>query len=324
MTSLDTTGAEQPWLSVIVPSHNGERWLPAALQSVADQNDRGIEVVVIDSSDGEGSFDILRRYGDRLPIRACRRLDLLPWTRKTNVAARIARADWICMLHQDDLWLEGRAAAVRQWLEAAPAAVMHLHPAYIVDSAGRRRGVWRCPLADDDAGVPARELLERLLVQNSIAMPAPTIRRAAYLAVGGLDEGLWYTADWDLYLKLARAGPVHYHDRPLAAYRIHGSSLTSSGSRDLDDFRAQMQTVLDRHIGRLGNEERGDVRRVAMASIEVNVALAAASAGKYAALATAMMRLLGLGPRRLRCYLRDSRIIERLRPRMRARLAGAL
>jgi glycosyltransferase involved in cell wall biosynthesis len=320
---LDTTGAEQPWLSVIVPSHNGERWLGAALQSVVNQNDGGIEAVIIDSSDDEGSFDILRRYGDRLPIRAWRRLDLLPWTQKTNVAAGLARADWISMLHQDDLWVAGRAAAVRRWLGAAPAAIMHLHSAYIIDNDGRRRGVWRCPLGDGDHAVPARLLLERLLVQNFIAMPAPTIRRDAYLTVGGLDGALWYTADWDLYLKLATTGPVHYHDQPLASYRIHGNSLTSSGSRDLDGFRAQMQTVLERHIGRLGSEDR-DLRRVAMASIDVNVALAAASAGKYAGLPAAMMRLLALGPRRLRRYLRDSCILERLYPRVRARLAGAL
>ena len=36
-----------PWLSVIVPSYNGERWLAAALQSVADQRDTGIEVILI-------------------------------------------------------------------------------------------------------------------------------------------------------------------------------------------------------------------------------------------------------------------------------------
>jgi hypothetical protein len=213
---------------------------------------------------------------------------------------------------------------VRQWLDAAPAAVMHLHSATIIDNAGRRRGVWHCPLGDSDEAVPARLFLERLLVQNFIAIPTPTIRRDAYLAVGGLDGALWYTADWDLYLKLAAEGAVHYHDRPLASYRIHGGSLTSSGSRDLADFRAQMQTVLDRHIGRLGSEAEGDLRRVAMASIDVNVALASASAGNYAQLATAMMRLLALGPRRLRCYLRCSRIAERLYPRLRARLAGAL
>jgi hypothetical protein len=320
---LPNDHGDRPWLSAIVPSHNGDRWLAETLQSVVDQHDDGIEVVVVDSSDVGNSLEIVARFADRLAVRAYRRTDLLPWPEKTNFAVAVSRADWICMLHQDDLWLPGRCAAVRRWLAAAPGGVMHLHPSYIIDTAGRRRGTWRCPLPADGTAAPPQLLLERLLVQNFVAIPAPTIRRETYLAVGGLDERLWYTADWDLYLKLATAGEVHYHDQPLASYRIHGTSLTSSGSRDLDDFRAQMQTVVERHIDRLGAAGR-HIRPTAMASIDVNVALAAASQGKFAALPAAIARLLTLGPGGLRSYLHASRIVERLYPRLRARLAGAL
>ena len=59
-------------------------------------------------------------------------------------------------------------------------------------------------------------LIERLVVQNFIGIPAPTIRRDAYLSIGGLDDALWHTADWDQYLKLAAIGSVYYHSRPLA------------------------------------------------------------------------------------------------------------
>jgi glycosyltransferase involved in cell wall biosynthesis len=34
---------EEVWLSVIVPSRNGQRWLFTALQSIADQKERGFE-----------------------------------------------------------------------------------------------------------------------------------------------------------------------------------------------------------------------------------------------------------------------------------------
>ena len=48
---------EEVWLSVIVPSHNGERWLSTALQSIADQKERGIEVIVINSSTEHTSLE---------------------------------------------------------------------------------------------------------------------------------------------------------------------------------------------------------------------------------------------------------------------------
>ena len=77
---------DQPWLSVIVPSHNGERWLAAALHSVLEQNEPGIEVILIDSSDAGTSLAIAEDFSGKLEIRIQRRPDLLPWTAKTNVA----------------------------------------------------------------------------------------------------------------------------------------------------------------------------------------------------------------------------------------------
>ena len=80
------------------------------------------------------------------------------------------------------------------------------------------------------AGAICEALLRQaLLVQNSIAMPAPIFDRQTYRNVGGLDESLWYTPDWDLWLKLAAAGPARYDPYPRTAFRIHGHSLTMTG-----------------------------------------------------------------------------------------------
>jgi hypothetical protein len=138
-----------------------------------------------------------------------------------------------------------------------------------------------------------------------------------------MDETLWYTADWDIWLKLACAGPVVYHNDFTTAFRIHGSSLTMTGSRDARDFRSQMETVLDRYLGELPVSRRRAVERVARASIDVNVLLAAASGGNVRALASATGNVLSLGPAGMSRYLRDSRLHERTVSRLRARLAGA-
>ncbi len=175
------------------------------------------------------------------------------------------------MLHQDDLWLPDRCSEVGNWLAARPDSVLHLHSANIIDGMGKRLGTWRCPLPGGAVPVPTQLLLERLLVQNFIAIPTPTIRRSAYLKVGGLDEQLWYTADWDLYLKLLLEGDVYYHPNVLSCFRIHGNSLTMSGSRSLGEFRSQMDIVVNRHIGQVVARQKATFR-MAMTSIDVNVA----------------------------------------------------
>jgi glycosyltransferase involved in cell wall biosynthesis len=313
---------EKPWLSVIVPCYNGERWLAAALQSVVDQKDCGIEVIVIDGSVTDASLKIVDSFADKLLIRAEHRPDLLSWTAKTNFGVEQARGDRICMLHVDDLWLPVRCAEIRKWLSTQSDGVMHLHPSYIIDESARRLGLWRCPLPAGGSPIPAHMLIERLVVQNFIGIPAPTIRRDAYLSIGGLDNALWYTADWDLYLKLAAIGSVYYHSTPLACFRVHKNSLTVSGSRNNADFRNQHQVIVDRHADKLSPKARAEILPVAAASFDLNTALAAAMAGQFAPLIKALASILTLGPRGIRRYFYYSRVVDRVFPRLRALVAG--
>jgi glycosyltransferase involved in cell wall biosynthesis len=307
-----------------MPVHDGERWLGEALSSVAIQDDAGgIECLVIDSSQGEGTSSLALAYQHRVRLRLIRRPDLKPWQSKTNFGFEQATAAHVSMLHQDDFWQPGRAASVQGWIEAEPDAVMHLHASQIVNEAGWPLGRWTCPLPSGSR-IDRELLLDRLLVQNFISIPSPVIRRDAFCAVGGIDEALWYTGDWDLYLKLARTGPVLYHDEVLSAFRIHGGSMTMSGSRNVDDFREQMMRVVDAHIEVVPQSRRKTIARFARASIDVNVGLAAANSGQGGGLLTAASAMLSLGPAALRPFLRDTRLLERVRPRLLARLARSL
>jgi hypothetical protein len=302
-----------------MPAYRGERWIDAALRSIATEAAAGIEIIVIDSSPTSATRDIVMGFSDRLDLRVFDRTDFKMWHDKTNFGVGIARADHVCWLHVDDLWLPGRAAAVRGWIEAAPEAVLHLAPSSIVDRDGRALGVWRCPLPANRA-IGSEILMERLLVQNFISAPAPVFRKDAWLTSGGLDETLWYTADWDLWLKLVACGPVYYHDEVTTGFRIHPSSLTATGSRDATAFADQMLIVLDRHLSKLCDRR---IEAVARASISMNSALAAAAAGDFGDLWKALLDIVRLGPTGMHRYLRDSRIVERLAPRMRAKLKGA-
>jgi glycosyltransferase involved in cell wall biosynthesis len=304
-----------------MPVHNGAEWIGASLESIAQQADDGIEVLVIDSSPDDAATQIARGFADRLRLRIFSDSPLIAWQAKTNEAVLLAGAGHVCWLHQDDLWLPDRAAEMRRWIAEDPDAALHVAASLIVDRAARKLGVWRCPFRGEGP-VPTQLFLERLLVQNFISAPAPLFRKDAWLASGGMDEELWYTGDWDVWLKLAKQGRVRHHQTPTTAFRVHGSSLTVTGSRDTEDFERQMIIVLERHLPLLA-KHRKSVRRASLASIRVNCALAAASGGKWVGLLGAGARVLALGPSGIRRYMRDSRIVDRLMPRLRAKLTGS-
>jgi glycosyltransferase involved in cell wall biosynthesis len=309
-----------PWLSVLMPVYNGGRYLRAALDSLVAQQAPGFEVIAVDDGSLDNSLAILQSYAHRLPLRVLEQPPSGNWVRATNAALAEARGEFVSMLHQDDFWLPGRYAKLRALTATHPTVDFLLHAAQFVDVNGRTVGRWRAPLA---CGLNAADEVHcRLLVQNFIAIPSPTVRRSHIDEVGGLDERLWYTADWDFWLKLTRSTPVAYADVPLTAFRIHGDSQTMRRSTDGDAFRRQLLDAYEPHAVRwlAVHPEDTIVDRVARFSIDVNTALAKLSHGRRAGLLWLGGRFLALGPRGWHRYFRDSQIVERVAARLRLKM----
>src|SRR5262245_47899648 len=182
-----------PWLSVIMPTYNGAAYVGAALESIRRQRAEGVEVIAVDDGSTDDTLGILTSYTSVLPLRIIERRRTGNWVTSSNVGLRAAAGHHACFLHQDDVWLAGRLAVVRPPVEREPAPALVLHPALFVGPGDEPLGTWRCPLPPVAGPVPAAVLLERLLVQNFIAMPSPTFARRAALESGAMDEALWYT-----------------------------------------------------------------------------------------------------------------------------------
>lgn len=306
-----------PFLSVVMPTYNGERFIAAALESVRGQHE-GIELVIVDDGSSDRTLDIVRDFAKVLPIRLLTPGRIGNWVAISNIGLREATGDWACFLHQDDLWLPGRIARLRGEMENTDGALV-LHNAMFVGPDGQKLGPWTCPFPEGD--VPPDRFIERLLVQNFIAIPSPVFRRSAAIrsgGLGGLDEALWFSADWDLWLRLGALGPVRFIAETLSAFRVHPESQTVARELLPNEWEQQLTTVLARHLRNwpVTGKLRASVEQVAMASIAVNSALSAASRGEPVKPSEVLLELLALGPSGWHRYLRDSRIVQRVRSRL--------
>jgi glycosyltransferase involved in cell wall biosynthesis len=308
-----------PWLSVVMPTYNGAALVGSALDSVVAQGG-DVEVIAIDDGSTDGTLEILHAFRDRLPVAVVECPHVGNWVANANLGLARARGRYVSILHQDDRWLPERLAVLRPLLEAAPAVTLALHPSWYIDATGHRVGCWRCPLPPGVGRLAPEAVVERLLVQNFVAMPAPTFPREAAARVGPLDETLWYTADWDLWLRLAAIGPTLYCPRPLAEFRVHALSQTMRGSAETGAFRRQLESVVTRHLQAwpVTGRRRQRVSRVAWFSVEVNTRLAALAHGGSARGLSLLVRFLLLGPGGWYRYWRDAGLLERVRARLRA------
>lgn len=311
-----------PWLSVLIPTYNGESYLPFMLDSVLTQEDPNIECIVVDDGSTDRTLSILEQCKKKLNLVLVGQERKGNWVAATNHALSLASGDYISILHQDDVWHKDRLKVLRALTKAHPKVDFFLHSADFIDSRGRYLGHWRCPLPAYPSIVDPDIMLERLLTQNFVAIAAPIIKRETAIALGGLDEKLWYTADWDFWLKLTLRGQIVYCAESLCGFRIHPHSQTETRSAYLSEFRQQLELVPGRYFNHLnGAKSREDeIRKTSAFSIDVNVAFASAVHGEKIGVLKLFFGLLRLGLFGIRRYLRDSRIWERAIARARTRL----
>ena len=309
----------KPWLSVLMPTFNGERFVGQALDSLVWEHDIGVECIVIDGGSTDKTLEIVKKYHPFLNVRVLIRPDSPNWVWSTNRALEEAQGSYACLLHQDDFWLPGRLAAIREMIAMAPEASLLVHPVKFVDAGGRHVGRWTCPWRSLPEQVDAQTALTSLLVQNFIACPAPVFETLRAKSYGGLDEALWYTADWDLWLRLAGEGTVAYLTHPLAAFRLHANSQTMTGYQDIEAFLRQMDEVVDRHAPRIMDKSRRyHTVLLARFSNRMNTYLAALAGGVHVGNLGLFSLVSRLGLRGFCDYLRLSRIRERSWARIRA------
>lgn len=306
-----------PWLSVILPTFNGARFVAAALESVLAQADDGVEILVSDDGSTDDTRRIVESYardGRVVPLSGPR---VGNWVANTNRASAAARGALMTFLHQDDLWLPGRIAYLKQSLRNYARNAFRINPSRYVDEQGRTVGHIGLPFDGTKTVIEVSCFIERLLVQNFIATPAPVFPRNAFAELGGMDERLWYTADWDLWIRLGSKLPTLVTDAELTGFRLHSRSQTSRG--DPDAMREQTELVRQRHLGLVSEPlTREEVDRAGRCAAEVNCALASLAARRTVRWRSLVRSLSELRPASLQRLARDSRLHERVLGRLRA------
>ncbi|MGZ3363157.1 MAG: glycosyltransferase [Caulobacteraceae bacterium] len=210
-----------PTVSVIIPAHNAAATIGKALRSLDAQGKVAWEAIIVDDGSTDATVDVVKSRLKRDPrVRLVRRPQC-GVSAARNAGVALAGGEWLCFLDADD-WLAPRAFGRLLALSRAdPEAAVLVGAAARVSEGG---ALW-----DYDS----RDLSDPFAVLSthcSIAIHSALVRRAAVRELGGFDESLRSSEDWDLWQRLARAGRRFAQTRTrVAYYRARAGSL----SRDL-------------------------------------------------------------------------------------------
>ncbi|GEM_PF-1596611 len=89
-----------PLVSIIIPNHNGARWLDACLRSCLKQTYPRTQILVVDDASTDSSRDLIGRYGGRVTL-IPHDLQKGPAAAR-NTGLKAASGEWIQFLDSDD------------------------------------------------------------------------------------------------------------------------------------------------------------------------------------------------------------------------------
>lgn len=227
-----------PLVSVVIPTSNRWKLLStSALPSALGQLDVEHEVIVVDDGSADDTPERLAEL-EEPRLRVLRHDAPLGVSRARNSAVGVARGRWVAFLDDDDLWAP-RKLRVQLDRAAETGATFVYAAAVAVDE--QRRLLSALPLPDPET------LLETLRTGSAIpAGPSNVLVRSDVLVeAGGFDESLSHSADWDMWIRIARHGRAAASEEVLVARVEHPQRMLF---RDRPDVAAEVDSLMRKHF----------------------------------------------------------------------------
>ncbi|MFH1371545.1 MAG: glycosyltransferase [Planctomycetota bacterium] len=213
-----------PTVSIIIPCYNDETTIDQTLQSLLNQTFFDWEAIVVNDGATDDSVQIVRKYQTR--DSRIKQIDQtnqgLPAARNTGLS--MAKGEFVNFLDADDILLPNMLQNIVYKLKKNPS----LEAAYcgwIYSDAKMQDLSW--------VVTPRLEgqLFGELAHHNLFPCHSVALRRETFKKVGLFDCSLRHCHDWDLWLRVAKAGGrFGCVSSPLVIYRMSPGSMSRNAS----------------------------------------------------------------------------------------------
>lgn len=216
-------------VSVVIPAYNSN-YVRAAIESILSQTHRDLDVIVVDDGSPGQAIEFICAYFPS--VRYIRQANAGPSAAR-NRGIREAKGEWIAFLDDDDIWLPEKIAKQISVIAGLPIkeriGLIYTGQYMIQDET----------LLGGKVHEANGMIYHYLLFGNFIGTCSSImIPKYVFERVGGFDESLICSQDFDLYLRIAREYEIHSVSEPLIKYRTRPDQISRDPTLNNADDRA--------------------------------------------------------------------------------------
>lgn len=150
-------------VSVVIPVHNTEEYLPRCLESICSQTLRDIEIICVNDGSTDCSADVIRRYANedaRIRVVDLPRNKGVSNARNTGIDHAVGK--YIYMMDSDDWVDKDHLSVLFQTMEAQGADVL-TNSNYVMEYPdGRKPSLSSFPWVPEEGGLIDKKMIQRL------------------------------------------------------------------------------------------------------------------------------------------------------------------
>jgi len=213
----------KPRVSVLMPVHNGERFLREAVESILDQDYADFEFIIVDDGSTDNTAEILGTYSDPRIVCLSHKTNL-GIVHALNCGLETARGELIARQDADDVSLPHRLEQQVRLLDQRPDVVIVGSSCHMIDDAGVRIGICRFPVSD--TAIHWLMLFHNGFAHTSVMLRAGVLHQHALR----YDERLSTSQDYDLWSRLLHHGLGMNIAQPLVKRRAHAEQVSRTSA----------------------------------------------------------------------------------------------
>jgi glycosyltransferase involved in cell wall biosynthesis len=299
-SSSATPQADSPAISgthssaaVVIPAFNRERFIGTAVESALAQTLPADEIIVVDDGSTDRTAEIVERYPPPVRLIRIENNGAGP-SRPRNVGIKSAHSEYITLLDSDDRLEPTVVERHQELFKLQPgiglicnnfATIRLKHGEFHGKTFNEATVVQALP--KECIGVSTYRIRSEVAhdaycTGNFVKTSSASFPRATWEAVGGFDETLEVSEDYDFFMKIIAGHDVVYIDEPLVLLVFHDDNISANLGRK---FKAALYTchirVLQREYAETTSILRRNVLRVNIRNRLLGLARGYREARKY-------------------------------------------